>query len=107
MNHFLKIESISTLLYGCDVAYTSSVTSAAVDAYCADVPVVSVLDPNTLNLSPLRGREGVVFASTSEELASALISAASTNHVVKERQDFFTLGSNLPRWRKLLLEKTV
>lgn len=100
----VTMKSISKLLAECDVAYTSAVTSAAVDAYCAGVPVVSVLDSNTLNLSPLRGCEGVLFASTPEELASMLISAASALRTVKERQDFFTLDSRLPRWRKLLLE---
>jgi surface carbohydrate biosynthesis protein (TIGR04326 family) len=92
------------LLAECDVAYTSSVTSAAVDAYCVGVPVVSVLDPNTLNLSPLRGCEGVLFASTPEELASTLIYATSALSTVREHKNFFTLDSRLPRWRKLLLE---
>lgn len=100
----VTMEDISKLLAGCDVAYTSSVTSAAVDAYCAGVPVVTVLDPNILNQSPLRGREGVLFASTPEELASALIFAASAPRLVAVQQDFFTLDSKLPRWRKLLLE---
>lgn len=95
---------VSKLLTECDVAYTSAVTSAAVDAYCSGVPVVSVLDPNALNLSPLRGREGVIFASTPEELAHALISAASAPRSAAGQQDFFTLDSKLPRWRKLLLE---
>jgi surface carbohydrate biosynthesis protein (TIGR04326 family) len=92
------------LLSKCDVTYTSSVTSAAVDAYCTGVPVVSMLDPSTLNLSPLRGRDGFLFASTPEELTHALISAASRPKSTKVLQDFFTVDSNLVRWRKLLLE---
>jgi surface carbohydrate biosynthesis protein (TIGR04326 family) len=100
----VTLEPVWKLLAGCDVAYTSSLTAAAVDAYCAGVPVVSVSDPNTLNLSPLRGREGVFFATTPEELAHALVSASSAPHSVKEQKDFFTLDCNLPRWRKLLLE---
>jgi surface carbohydrate biosynthesis protein (TIGR04326 family) len=100
----VTMKPVSNLLGACDVAYTSSGTSAAVDAYCAGTPVVSVLDPNALNLSPLRGREGVIFASTPEELAHALISAASAPRSAAGQQDFFTLDSKLPRWRKLLLE---
>jgi surface carbohydrate biosynthesis protein (TIGR04326 family) len=95
-------ESISLLLGRCDVAYTNNVTSAAVDAYCAGVPVVSILDPGSLNLSPLRGREGVQFVSHPDELARALFSAASTPRSPTRPQDFFTLDSGLPRWRKLL-----
>jgi surface carbohydrate biosynthesis protein (TIGR04326 family) len=100
----MTMEPVSKLLAECDVAYTSSLTTAAVDAYCAGVPVVSVSDPDTLNLSPLRGREGVFFVSTAAELASALVSAASVPRILAERQDFFTLDPKLPRWRKLLLE---
>ena len=95
---------ISKLLYDCDVAYTSAVTSAAVDAYCACVPVVSVLDPNTLNLSPLRGYAGVFFVSTPQELVRVLISATFSGHLTERKQAFFTLGAALPHWRKLLLE---
>jgi surface carbohydrate biosynthesis protein (TIGR04326 family) len=99
----LTMEPLGKLLAQCDVAYTSGATSAAVDAYCAGVPVVSVLDPNTLNLSPLRGHEGVLFASRPEGLAHALITAASTPRQKGKRQDYLTLDPSLPRWRRLLL----
>ncbi|MBE0613499.1 MAG: hypothetical protein IH604_07530 [Burkholderiales bacterium] len=99
----VTMSPISTLVQACDVAYTGSITSAAVDAFCAGVPVVSVLDPDILNLSPLRGQAGVLFASTPEELAHAMIASVSGRRATKG-QDFFTLDPNLPRWRKLLLE---
>lgn len=103
LNITVTMAPIFTLLPNCDIAYTSAVTSAAVDAYCAGVPVVSVLDPNTLNLSPLRGCVGAYSASTSEELAQALISAVSAPRSAETKQTFFTIDSELPRWRKLLL----
>jgi surface carbohydrate biosynthesis protein (TIGR04326 family) len=99
----VTMEPISKLLDECDVAYSSAVTSAAVDAYCTGVPVVSVLDPNILNQSPLRGYEGVLFASTSDELAAALVFAASNYNVQDNQQVLFTIDYQLPRWRKLLL----
>lgn len=98
----VTIEPVSKLLTACDVAYTSCVTSAAVDAYCAGVPVISLLDPDILNLSPLRGNRGVTFASTPEQLANALIRAASSQRFTAEQKNFFTLDSQLPRWRELL-----
>jgi surface carbohydrate biosynthesis protein (TIGR04326 family) len=100
----LTMEPFSKLLAECDVAYTSAATSAAVDAYCAGVPTVSVLDPNILNLSPLRGCAGALFASTSEELAAALTSAATAPRTRDDRHKFFTLDPELPRWRKLILD---
>lgn len=91
-----------------DVVYSSNVTSAAVDAYCAGIPVVCVLDPNILNQSPLRGRHGVVFAATPEELANALISSRNAWPGADELpRDFFTLDPNLPRWKALLLTPSV
>ena len=99
------MDPVWNLLPDCDVAYSSSVTTAAVDAYCAGVPVVSVRDTKTLNLSPLRGCEGTQFAGTPEELAKALIVAAATAHSRKGRHDFFAIDSKLPRWRKLLNEE--
>ncbi len=99
----VTMEPIAVLLPNCDVAYASPVTSAAVDAYCTGVPVVSVRNPNTLNLSPLRGCEGAFSASTPEELVHALISAASTPRSGKAKKTFFNLDPKLPRWRRLLL----
>jgi surface carbohydrate biosynthesis protein (TIGR04326 family) len=98
----VSMQPIAQLLADCDVAYSSSVTSAAVDAYCAGVPVVSMLDPATLNLSPLRGSEGAVFASTPEELADALATCASQPLASGKARAFFTLDAGLPCWRKLL-----
>lgn len=103
LNMTLTMAPIATLIQDCDVAYASAVTSAAVDVYCACVPVVSVLDPNTLNLSPLRGQAGTFSASTPEELVFALTAAASANRLKERTQTFFTLDRELPRWRNLLL----
>jgi surface carbohydrate biosynthesis protein (TIGR04326 family) len=97
-------ESIANLLQSSDVVYASSITSAAVDAYCAGVPVVCLLDLNTLNMSPLRGRPGALFASSPEELASKLLFAAGAPPFTEQREDFFTLDLKLPRWRALLLD---
>jgi surface carbohydrate biosynthesis protein (TIGR04326 family) len=98
----LSFEPIAELLADCDVVYTGNLTSAAVDAYFAGVPVVSMLDPAILNLSPLRGRTGTVFVSTPRELAEALLARASQPSSYSKPEAFFTLEQALPRWRKLL-----
>jgi surface carbohydrate biosynthesis protein (TIGR04326 family) len=103
----VSMEPISKLLAECDVAYASPVTSAAVDAYCAGVPIVTVLDPNTLNLSPLRGYSGVLYVSTPEDLTTALVSAATAPRTIDENHKFFTLDPELPRWRKLILDSLI
>ena len=45
----------------------SCLTSAAVDAYCAGLRVISVLDPTALNLSPLRGFDEVRYVSSGQQ----------------------------------------
>jgi len=94
---------IVNLLAECDVAYTSAVTSAAVDAYCAGLPVISAMDPTTLNMSPLRGYAGVFFASTPDELICIVQRIRSDRFLVSSQSNVFTLNSALPLWRKLLL----
>lgn len=96
-------EPIAKLLSECDVAYASAATSAALDAFCAGVPVISVIDANTLNLSPLRGCEGVVFACNPKELALALTSVISDQNNCNTDREFFSTNSDLPKWQRLLL----
>jgi surface carbohydrate biosynthesis protein (TIGR04326 family) len=95
-------DSLSNLLSNCDVAYSSSLTAASLDAYCAGVPVISVLDPNQLNMSPLRGQKGGIFISTSEELENALTQMETTT---EDRAPFFQLDPSLLGWMKLLIDK--
>jgi surface carbohydrate biosynthesis protein (TIGR04326 family) len=93
---------LPTILRDFDVAYASSMTSAAVDAYLVGLPVIVMLDETELNFSPLRGRTGVRFAGTPRELAEALEQpgpAVATDAGVGE---FFFLDRALPRWRRLL-----
>ena len=43
------------LLKMCDMVYSGPTTSAAIDAYCFELPIVTQLDGKTLNMSLLRG----------------------------------------------------
>jgi len=100
----ISMEPIAELLKDCDVAYSSGVTSAAVDAYCIGTPVISVLDPNLMNLSPLRSCDGVIFISTSKELVKALYSIKCKPNIVG-KTNYFIVDKDLPRWRRILLSK--
>jgi surface carbohydrate biosynthesis protein (TIGR04326 family) len=98
--------SVSKLLPDCDVAYSSAVTSAAVDAYCAGVPVVSVRAHKTLNLSPLRSTKGVHFVSTPKELKQALDKTFATSPHKHRKKSFFHIDKNLHRWKKLFAKNS-
>jgi surface carbohydrate biosynthesis protein (TIGR04326 family) len=85
-----------------DVAFASNLTSAAVDAYLAGLPVVVMLDPTELNLNALRGCPGVRFVSTPEDLAEGLQAVPRESTESPDRNDFFFLDPQLSRWSRLL-----
>lgn len=91
---------LADLLRECDVAFTGHITSAAVDAYIAGLPVVSLLDGDMFNMSPLRGLEGVAFVTGSDDLARALCEAAKGKG--RSDKDFYCLDKALGRWKGLL-----
>ncbi len=85
-----------------DVAISSNMTSAVLDAYFAGVPVVVKLDDAELNMSPLRGQPGVRFVCTVAELVEALQAPNRTAAVNRPQSEFFFIDSALPRWERLL-----
>ena len=95
----VRQEPIQCLLGECDVVFTSNTTSAAVDAYCAGIPVVQMMDGSTFNMSPLRGQPGVVYAGSPEALAEALSQAKAPEGSLPE---LFNFDTGLVRWRRLL-----
>ena len=99
----LTNDSIANLLPQCNIAYTSNVTSAALDAYCANIPVISVLNPETLNMSPLIGINGIKFIRNSEELINSIYQLSS-NPTIK-RDNIFWLNSDLPMWKNIIYNK--
>jgi surface carbohydrate biosynthesis protein (TIGR04326 family) len=104
MKFRVSYQPIVELLPECDIAYTSMMTSAAVDAYCAGLTVISILDPDTLNLSPLKGTEDVGFVSSAKELANMLQQAFDEPPCRSHHDDFFTIDLQLPRWREMIAQ---
>ena len=103
LNFEISTQPIGELLLISDIVYSSSVTSAAVDAYCAGKSVITILDGRILNLSPLRGVGGVYFVSSAKELAVA-INGAEVNEL-GQREDYFYLDMELTRWKKWLSDE--
>jgi surface carbohydrate biosynthesis protein (TIGR04326 family) len=98
--HEIADAPLKDLLGNCDVAYTGNVTSAAVDAYGAGIPVISMLDGRSFNLSPLRGLPGVIFVTNPAELAKAI--CRSLEKQAEKPEVLFCLDRQLPRWQQLL-----
>lgn len=97
----IETKPLGELMEHYDIVYASSTTSAAVDAFCAGLPVIVLLDGSDLNMSPLRGCNGVVFISNPEELAK-LVNDDIDDAEEMQRKEYFFLDLELPRWRQLL-----
>jgi len=102
INMVITNNPIPTIIKDCSLVYVSSTTSASVDAYYAGKPVVSVLDSKSLNLSPLKGTDGVTFVSTSKELVKVINEIDQIQISNNKEQKFFYLDHKIPRWRELL-----
>jgi surface carbohydrate biosynthesis protein (TIGR04326 family) len=96
----LVTDPLGEILCNYDLAYSSNMTSASVDAYLAGLPVVVMLDESELNFSPLRGQPGVCFVSSPEELAESLKTEGQP--INSNNSEFFYLEPDLPRWKRLL-----
>jgi surface carbohydrate biosynthesis protein (TIGR04326 family) len=99
----VTMDSISSLLTKCNIAYSSNATSAAIDAYCFNLPVISALNPQTLNMSPLMGVKNVQFVKNSDELAKSIEKVMMTKGDNVKPDNVFWLDSNLCMWKKLLM----
>lgn len=95
-------DPLGDILNGYDCAYCSALTTAALDAYLAGLPVVVRLDDDELNFSPLRGVPGASFVGTSEELVDALKETRERETRGRARNEFFYLDPELAKWSRLL-----
>jgi len=84
-----------------DVAFTSNPTSAAVDAFLAGKPVLTMLDATSFNMSPLRGKTGVYFVATAHELSHLL--SGNLIPPLCSQNDFFNTDPMLPLWSDVVI----
>jgi surface carbohydrate biosynthesis protein (TIGR04326 family) len=96
--------AISELLQVNDIAFTGNLTSGAVDAYCAGLQVICMLDDGNLNMSPLRGMDNVQFVTGPDGLAAEVRKCRTELRmgIKSVCNDYFDLDPTLTRWRALL-----
>jgi surface carbohydrate biosynthesis protein (TIGR04326 family) len=99
-NFTLTNAPLSELFTLCSIVIAPSASTGALEAYCANKLVVSILDPSTLNFTPLRGVEDAMFAKNHNELAKILI--ATPRVISNDRQQLFFADANLSRWSRAL-----
>lgn len=99
----IRNEPINELLDNISVVYVSCNTSASIDAYLHGKIVLTLLEPKSLNLSPLKGAYGAIFVKSASHLTNILKEFESLSHPPVNNKDYFYLNLNLPRWSDLLL----
>jgi len=104
INYKVTNSPISELVDRCFLAYTSCSTSSSIDVYCYGIPVVTCLDINSLNQSPLRGFKGVLFTNSAKLLAKHIVKSLVVQKYNANIQtdNYFYLNSSLEKWKKIL-----
>ena len=99
----ITTEPIEDVLPMCDLAITSNVTTASLDAFLKKIPVICVFDPSKLNLSPLKELDSSLFASSSTELLDK-IQLVMENAPISfcKPEEVFNLDSSLGMWLNLI-----
>jgi len=93
---------IAKLFPSYDAAYSSNITSAALDAYLAGLPVIVLYPCSDLNYSPLRNRKGAHFVTDREGLSRAIHDVRFGPHEF-DGEDFFLFDPELRGWRSIFL----
>jgi surface carbohydrate biosynthesis protein (TIGR04326 family) len=94
--------NLSELLCNAEIVFSGALTSAAIEAYLFEVPVITLRLSRKLNLSPLRGmNDGVYFIRDFYEFENAIIESMKLN-INQREQDIFYIDPFIPRWKKLL-----
>ncbi len=99
-NFALTNAPLSELLTLCSIVIAPSASTGALEAYYANKSVISILEPSTLNLTPLRGVEDAMFAKNPNELAKFLM--ATPQVTPGDCQQLFFVDTSLSRWNRAL-----
>jgi surface carbohydrate biosynthesis protein (TIGR04326 family) len=80
----------------------SNTTSAAVDAYIGGGRILVYDDQRGVNLSPLRGLQGVTFVHSAADLAQAIdgLSSGGAGEPQQKAEEFFNIDPRLTLWRQ-------
>ena len=97
----VSIIPINEIINCCQLAYASSATSSSFDAYYLGAKVVTIVNPQGLNASPLRGFKDAVFVSTPIELANVLNNIDRIKKEPKKRENILYIDINIPKWKKI------
>ena len=91
------------------IVFSSATTSASLDAYCSNMPVIIYLDSFDFNLSPLDKNDLFVYLINNKDEFLKILSEKKwcyQNNILY-LNDYFWLDKTFPKWRKFLKEELV
>jgi surface carbohydrate biosynthesis protein (TIGR04326 family) len=92
--------SLNDILSSFDIMIATDSTSAGVEAYLAGLKVIVFIYSQRVNLSPLKGVDGVLFVRNEQSLSKILLSEDLLYNNVKP-EPFFWTDKKLPKWSKI------
>ena len=93
---------LAQLLKRVDVVFCSNASSIAVDGCLAGKRILTMLDGNTLNFSPLRSLNSSTNITSAEGLKAGLF--AYTFNKANKKLSYFFLSKDLQKWKRLFSE---
>ena len=87
-----------------DILFSSNMTSAAVEAYLLGVPIISYVEKNSINLSPLKDKKDVIFLSDINQISKTFKILKRKKNINFKNKNFIFLDNNLKKWDKILKE---
>lgn len=108
MSHLLKIDfdktkkDIFDLSDEFDIAIVSNTTSAIVDLYLLGFKIISILDDNQVNLSPLKQNSDILFLKDKSLLLDHLNKLDNMKKLRPEKNKFFYSTEKFNMWDEIL-----
>ena len=83
------------------LAYATSTTSASFDAYYLGIKVVTLVNSQELNFSPLKDFKDAIFVTNPKELANVINNIDKIKKKPKSRENILYIDERIPRWKKI------
>lgn len=98
-------DPINLLVDNYDFVYASNPTSAVIDFYFNGITVITHLDPESFNLSPLAGLPNVKYVKSARQLQEALCDPMTLQNSIPE--NYFFTDTKLNGWNRLLTDPSM
>lgn len=100
LNH--SSDEIYSDITNSDIIFSCCATSASVDGYSLNKPIIVYIDPLSINFSPLIGCKNVLFVSSFHDFKISLYSFLSSACSMISNDDYFFFSQDNYRWKSVI-----